>query len=141
MEGSTGDERIAESQRAEVSEDQQMAIEEVYALAKQCRQEKDYMTEAYWYEMLLMYRDIEKEVLIATQYFCGEAYFDAGNEKEALHWFEQAARQGHKKAKLKCGQMFAQSKDEKDQEKALYWLEQVAEEGNPEIQHLCGDMN
>ena len=63
MEGSTGDERIAESQRAEVSEDQQMAIEEVYALAKQCRQEKDYMTEAYWYEMLLMYRNIDKEWL------------------------------------------------------------------------------
>lgn len=134
----------AEGSQSEAVQDRaqpQMSVDEVYALAKHCREEKDYQMEAYWYEILLMYRDIDREQLVATQYYCGEAYFDAGNEKEALHWFEKAARQGHKKAKLRCGRMFAQSKEDKDQEKALYWLEQVAEEGNPEIQHLCGDMN
>ena len=134
----------AEDLQSDVLQDRaqpQMSVDEVYALAKHCREEKDYQMEACWYEMLLMYRDIEKEQLITTQYCCGEAYFDAGNEKEALQWFEKAARQGHKKAKLRCGRMYAQSKEEKDQAKALYWLEQAAEEGNPEIQQQCGDMN
>ena len=130
----------AEDLQSDVLQDRaqpQMSVDEVYALAKHCREEKDYQMEACWYEMLLMSRDLEKEQLITTQYCCGEAYFDAGNEKEALQWFEKAARQGHKKAKLRCGRMYAQSKEEKDQAKALYWLEQAAEEGNPEIQQQC----
>ena len=80
----------AEGSQSEAVQDRaqsQMSVDEVYALAKHCREEKDYQMEAYWYEMLLMYRDIDREQLVATQYYCGEAYFDAGNEKEALHWF------------------------------------------------------
>lgn len=133
----------AEALKSDALQDQaraQMSADEIYALARHSREERDYQMEAYWYEMLLMYRDIKDELLVNTEYYCGEAYFDAGNEKEALHWFEKAARHGHKKAKLRCGRMFSQSKEDRDQEKALYWLEQAAEEGNPEIQHLCGDM-
>ena len=53
-----------------------MSVDEVYTLARHCREEKDYQMEAYWYEMLLMYRDIGDELLVNTQYYCGEAYFE-----------------------------------------------------------------
>lgn len=52
--------------------------EYIYAHAKQCRQEKDYMQEAFWYE-----QDLEK----------------------ALRLYEAAGSNGHTGALNQCGRM------------------------------------
>ena len=123
------------------SKPKELSMEYIYAHAKQCRQEKDYMQEAFWYEQLLMYGDVRKGWLETTQYGCGVAYLDAGEKEDALYWLEKAARLGHKGAKLRCGLVLAKSQDALEQAKALYWLEQVAEDGDHKLQNLCADMN
>ena len=71
------------------SKPKELSMEYIYAHAKQCRQEKDYMQEAFWYEQLLMYGDVRKGWLETTQYGCGVAYLDAGEKEDALYWLEK----------------------------------------------------
>lgn len=74
------------------SKPKELSMEYIYAHAKQCRQEKDYMQEAFWYEQLLMYGDVRKGWPETTQYGCGVAYLDAGKKEDALYWLEKAWR-------------------------------------------------
>ena len=76
-----------------------------------------------------------------AQLACAEIY-ETGNGaklnlKQALYWYEQAAKQGSLAAQLKCGNMYYRGRAEnRNPKKARRWLEAAAQQGSEEARDL-----
>ncbi len=68
-----------------------------------------------------------------------EAFSQAGNYREALPLFREAAEQGHPGAQYSLGLMYRQGDViEHDDEKAMTWFRKAAEQGHAEAQFYVG---
>lgn len=68
-----------------------------------------------------------------------EAFSQAGNDREALPLFREAAEQGHPGAQYRLGLMYRQGDViEHDDEKAMTWFRKAAEQGHAEAQFYVG---
>ncbi len=61
--------------------------------------------------------------------------------KQAIYWFEKAAKQGHVKSQSYLGVMYFDGQGvKKDYEQAIFWFEKAAKQGDVEAQFNLGYM-
>ncbi len=74
-----------------------------------------------------------------SQYYVGIKYFEIGDYKNAVHWFEKAAKQGVAEAQYNLGQCYYDGRGvAKDDTKAAYWYEKAANQGIAPAQNNLG---
>ncbi len=72
---------------------------------------------------------------ILAQFYIGKCYKEGygidQDINEAIHWYEQSARQGYQSAQYNLAIIY---KNRKDRDKAIYWYKKSAEQGDREAQ-------
>jgi tetratricopeptide (TPR) repeat protein len=72
---------------------------------------------------------------LTAQFSLGKSYYIAGDYKQALAWFGQAAQQGSAPAQINVGSMFANGMGvSRDYTQAVAWYRKAADQGNPQAQ-------
>lgn len=160
--------RVPEAVRLYQAEDYDQAVPLMYELAQEytvpeaqyyyglmrekgLRAPKDYNAyhPSYWFYMAAEKGNMEAQY----KYACfndqsADQEADKGSQflrlrRHALHWYQEAAKQGHKEAKAHAEQIEALAKkalayNGMDEKEALRLLEQAAAMGSPEACHECG---
>jgi TPR repeat protein len=74
---------------------------------------------------------------LAVQYHTGQNLQQ--NSEQAIHWYEQAAQQGHPKAQVNLGVILCEGyATPKEFERGLHWLQKAAEQGEINAQYKIG---
>ena len=83
--------------------------------------------------------EVEQDTMREDLAARAEAFSQAGNYREALPLFREAAEQGHPGAQYSLGLMYRQGDViEHDDEKAMTWFRKAAEQGHAEAQFYAG---
>lgn len=79
-----------------------------------------------------------------AQFQCGKYGLESGNDtstQQALHWFDAAARQGHREAQCALGLMYLEGQGvARNPKLAVDWLCRAAEQGEPKAQWNLGSL-
>lgn len=83
--------------------------------------------------------DVAAQFSLANQYYTGVG--TQKDRKKALHWYMEAAKQGHSMAQYYIGADFYEGKGgEVEMPKAAFWLKKSAADQEPRAQHLLAWM-
>ncbi|MGD8566804.1 MAG: SEL1-like repeat protein [Gammaproteobacteria bacterium] len=84
------------------------------------------------------YNDPSAQYLVGRNYFKGKSV--EKNIKEAIKWFEMAAKQGHVRSQYQLGKIYLYGKGIKtDRKKAYFYLSKAAEQNHLESQYELGN--
>ena len=83
--------------------------------------------------------DAQEQFLLGLMYQFGKGV--AQSDKEAAHWYGEAAKQGHMQGQLNFGNMYDKGAGvEQSYTKALQWYFKAAQQGSAEAMYFIGSM-
>lgn len=107
-----------------VDSDADIAAENCYSYRYGDKLRKINFTEAFeWCYRASRFGDSNSQTLLGELYYLGLG--GERDNREAAHWFEKAARQGHAHAQYMLYRIYTHSDDSSERERAVYWLQQA----------------
>ena len=90
-------------------------------------------------ELKILAENGQRDFIYGVGYYYENGIRTAVDYKEAVHWYEKAAKKEHVEAAMHLALLYAQGKGvEKDDKKAFFYMNQAAKSGNMNAQYNMG---